>query len=252
MTPSRLSCCGDHCGNEEAGSVTVNELIRTIAFQRLLQTRQPVSAKALINELGGSPVEVEAGLAELDRQGLIRRNQSGDVVGSVGLSIEPSRHELHGRDQQFWTWCAYDAVGILGALGASGRVLSKSPLTGAPIEVNSVMGRQRRAKSSSSCPTSFRCRTARRRRSLACRFLTTGVHRSTSSRIVRRARPGPSAVAPAARHFPLPKPPPAAPHIGRPRSRPHGEVTRLSGAPQASKRSRRSGSPPTSALVARL
>lgn len=135
MTPSRLSCCGDHCGNEEAGSVTVNELIRTIAFQRLLQTRQPVSAKALINELGGSPVEVEAGLAELDRQGLIRRNQSGDVVGSVGLSIEPSRHELHGRDQQFWTWCAYDAVGILGALGASGRVLSKSPLTGAPIEV---------------------------------------------------------------------------------------------------------------------
>jgi len=121
--------------NDETGSVTFNERIRTIAFQRLLQTRQPVSALALINELGGSAVEVEAWLAELDRQGLIRRNQSGDVVGSEGLSIEPSRHELHVRDQQLWTWCAYDAVGILGALGASGRVLSKSPLTGASIEV---------------------------------------------------------------------------------------------------------------------
>ncbi len=135
MTPSGLSCCGDQCGKEEAGSVTVNERIRTIAFQRLLQTRQPVSALALTNDLGGSPVEVEAELAELDRQGLIRRNQIGDVVGSVGLSVEPSRHELHVGDQQFWTWCAYDAVGILAALEASGRVLSRSPLTGTPIDV---------------------------------------------------------------------------------------------------------------------
>jgi alkylmercury lyase len=94
-----------------------------------------VSVAALTDELGGPRERIEAGVSELDRQGLIRRNPSGEVVGSVGLSVEPSRHELYVGDQQFWTWCAYDAVGILGALGVSGRVLSKSPLTGTPIDV---------------------------------------------------------------------------------------------------------------------
>lgn len=106
-----------------------------VAFQRLLQTRRPVSVLALTDELGLSGAVVEAGVSELDRQGLIRMNPSGDIVGSVGLSVEPSRHELYVGDQQYWTWCAYDAVGILAALGASGRVLSKSPLTGAQIDV---------------------------------------------------------------------------------------------------------------------
>ncbi len=115
--------------------MTLKERIRTGAFQLLLETRQPVSVAALANELGAAREKVEAGVFELDRQGLIRRDQSGDVVGSVGLSVVPSRHQLYVGAQQFWTWCAYDAVGILGALGASGRVVSKSPLSGTPIDV---------------------------------------------------------------------------------------------------------------------
>lgn len=115
--------------------MTLDERIRKVAFQRLLETHQPVPVTALTGELGEPPEQVDAAVAKLDRQGRIRRNQSGDVVGSVGLSVEPSRHELFIGDQKFWTWCAYDAVGILAALGASGRVLSKSPLTGASIDI---------------------------------------------------------------------------------------------------------------------
>ena len=115
--------------------MTLNELFQMVAFQRLLQTRKAMSVAALIDGLGFSAEVVEVGVAELDQQGLIRRNPSGDVVGSVGLSVDPSRHELYVGDQQFWTWCAYDAVGILAALEASGRVLSTSPLTGARIDV---------------------------------------------------------------------------------------------------------------------
>lgn len=135
MTAANRTCCGEPAGQGETSSVTLNERIRMVAFQRLLKAVQPVSVAALTDELGEPRERIDAAVAKLDRQGLIRRNQSGDVVGSVGLSVEPSRHELFVGDQRFWTWCAYDAVGILAALGASGRVLSKSPLTSTPIEI---------------------------------------------------------------------------------------------------------------------
>src|SRR6202022_1134446 len=90
--------------------MTLNDRVRAVAFQLLLKTREPVSIATLANELGSARNQVEAEIAQLDAQGLIRRNPGGDVVGSAGLSVVPSRHELHIGDQRFWTWCAYDAV----------------------------------------------------------------------------------------------------------------------------------------------
>jgi alkylmercury lyase len=114
-------------------ATTLKEQIRKFAFRHLLRSQHPVSVVTLADQLGQSAKRIEAQVRELDRQGLVRLNQRGDVIGSVGLSVEPSRHELFIGDRKFWTWCAYDSVGILAALGASGRVLSKSPLTGIPI-----------------------------------------------------------------------------------------------------------------------
>lgn len=116
-------------------ATTLKEQIRKVAFRQLLRSQQPVPVATLADQVGESQELIEAQLRELDRQGLARRNQRGDVIGAVGLSVEPSRHELFIRDRKFWTWCAYDAVGIVAALGASGRVLSKSPLTGATIDL---------------------------------------------------------------------------------------------------------------------
>ena len=62
------------------------------------------------------------------------------MVGSCGLSVVPSRHELQIAGRRFRTWCAYDAVGILGALGADGTVRSISPATGRPLEVTFRLG----------------------------------------------------------------------------------------------------------------
>jgi hypothetical protein len=107
--------------------VTLNERIRKFAFQRLLETHRAVPIASLADELGEPVEEIDSDISGLDRKGLIRRNQHGDIIGSVGLNVEPSRHELFIEDRQFWTWCAYDALGILAALGANGRVLSKNP-----------------------------------------------------------------------------------------------------------------------------
>ena len=49
-------------------------------------------------------------------------------------------HEIELDGRRFWTWCAYDILGIFGALGASGRALSPSPVAGT-IEVDFERGR---------------------------------------------------------------------------------------------------------------
>lgn len=135
MTAANQDCCGDPRPHEEASTQTLKEDIQKLTFQRLLETHEGVPIATLAKGLGESLEQVEAALADLDRQGLIRRNQRGEVVGSVGLSVEPSRHQLFIGPTRFWTWCAYDAIGILAALGATGEVHSKSPLTGAPIDL---------------------------------------------------------------------------------------------------------------------
>jgi alkylmercury lyase len=61
--------------------------------------------------------------------------------GSAGLSIIPDRHEIELDGRRFWTWCAYDILGIVGALRADGTAHSRSPATGASLEVGFRQGR---------------------------------------------------------------------------------------------------------------
>jgi alkylmercury lyase len=104
------------------------------AFRLLLAQGRPVSVERLAAALGRDAEPVEQALDRLARARRTRRNQAGEVTGSLGLSVEPTAHELTVEGARRWTWCAYDAVGILAALGASGRVRSRSPHTQAPIE----------------------------------------------------------------------------------------------------------------------
>lgn len=114
--------------------------VRAAAFRALLTAGRPISAADLAEWLRISDAEVQAALEQLDRHGKVRRDDEGQLVGSCGLSVVPSRHELQTGGQRFWTWCAYDAVGILGALRADGTVRSISAATGRPPEVTFRQG----------------------------------------------------------------------------------------------------------------
>jgi alkylmercury lyase len=105
------------------------------AFERLRATRQPVRVEELAAALDQPAVQVAATVDRLAKAGRLRRDHAGAVTGSHGLSVVPTPHELELEGHRFWTWCAWDAVGILGALGASGRIRSHSPASGAPIEL---------------------------------------------------------------------------------------------------------------------
>ena len=118
------------------------------AFHLLLDDSQPVSSARLTQALACDPDRVEQALVLLDRQGRIRRDHTGAVTGSHGLSLTPTPHELileqqPGQERRFWTWCAWDAVSILAALDASGRIRSTSPGSKAPIQLDFDHGQPR-------------------------------------------------------------------------------------------------------------
>jgi hypothetical protein len=105
------------------------------AFWLLLDHGRPVEVGALADALQRQPAAVAAAVDRLEQAGLTRRDPAGRLLGSHGLSVAPTHHELVIDGRRRWTWCAFDAVGILGALEADGRVRSRSPYSGTLVEL---------------------------------------------------------------------------------------------------------------------
>ena len=118
---------------------TDNAILRA-AFWQLYETRAPVPAGAVATAVELDPAAVKHQLDLLDLAGRIRRTDANDVTGAVGLSIEPSRHQLRLGIGTFYTWCALDALGIMVALEATGQVCTTSPHSDAPIEIDFTGG----------------------------------------------------------------------------------------------------------------
>ena len=81
-----------------------------------------------------------------DLDGLIGRRLTLDaserVVAAAGLSLVPARQHrltLHGR--QFWTWCAYDAIGIPAGLGEDAVAETTCSQCAAAVRVEFQAGR---------------------------------------------------------------------------------------------------------------
>ncbi len=116
-------------------------LVRIAGFRQLLASGAPAPADGLASSIG-CPIDKLAGaLGELDRAGRIRLDKAGRVVGSAGLSVIPDRHRIVLDGRVFWTWCAYDILGIFGASKSTGIAWSRSPATGAMIQLHFSAGK---------------------------------------------------------------------------------------------------------------
>jgi alkylmercury lyase len=124
-----------------AGDGDLPGMVRVEAFRQLLASGSPVAVESLAASIHCSTGTLDAALDELAQAGRIRRDETGRVVGSAGLSVIPDRHRLELDGRTFWTWCAYDILGIFGAQGATGAAFSRSPVTGATITVAFHHGR---------------------------------------------------------------------------------------------------------------
>ena len=112
--------------------------LRTTGFRLLLDRGIPVGLDDWAEAAG---VDQETISEVLNRNaGRVQLDEQGRLLGIAGLTIEPSGHELDIRGQKRWTWCALDAVGILGALEATGTIRSTDPRTGATVTIEFIDG----------------------------------------------------------------------------------------------------------------
>lgn len=115
--------------------------VRRAAFRRLLATVAPVDVLTLAVDTDLTPDQVESSLADLAANGAVTRHPTGPVVAAGGLSTAPARHQLRLAGRQFWTWCAFDGIGIPAALDVDATLDTRCPHCGQRIQVAIEAGR---------------------------------------------------------------------------------------------------------------
>ncbi len=101
--------------------VDLDAMVRAAAFRLLIRSGEAITLESISQVTGITGDRLAVLRDDLDRAGRIRRDEAGRIVGSAGLSVVPDRHEIEIEGRRFWTWCAYDILGIFGALQATGR-----------------------------------------------------------------------------------------------------------------------------------
>jgi hypothetical protein len=122
--------------------------IAKAAFGILLSEAAALPIATLGRRLGVDQGVVEQVLGDLSRVGRAETG-GGRLLGIFGLTLRPTQHRLRLRGSTFFTWCAFDLVGIPAALGESAeissecaqchRVVSFAVIDGAPPDLPIVI-----------------------------------------------------------------------------------------------------------------
>jgi len=111
---------------------SVQWAVRAAAFRLLLDEGQPAAMTSIAEAAGvgvTTTLEVLEGFAKTGNVSF-----AGDqVVGIAGLSVEPTQHRIDLAAGRRWTWCALDAVGIVGAIGDG---VIHSEMAQCPVQVH--------------------------------------------------------------------------------------------------------------------
>jgi alkylmercury lyase len=114
------------------------EAVSREAFRRLLDAKTP-RIEELIEGTGASRRRVTRALDQLVHHGYAVV-EDDMVVGMRGLTVRPSRHRMALGDHQFYTWCAYDLIGVTAALEVDAVVGTTCGHCEEPIEVHIRQG----------------------------------------------------------------------------------------------------------------
>lgn len=113
--------------------------VRRAAFTRL-GAGTAADVAVLAADTGLSAPTTRDALAALVAAGTATVDRAGAVVAVGGLSVVPAGHQLVLDGRPFWTWCAFDGVGIPAALGADALARTRCGHCGSPLEVRIVAG----------------------------------------------------------------------------------------------------------------
>jgi len=109
---------------EQLNLVDHGDSVAKAAFRMLLDDPQPLPMRLIASRLELDPGFVSRALDGLTAVGRAETRE-GELLGVYGLTLKPTQHSLELGEKQYYTWCAFDIVGIPAALGASARVSSR-------------------------------------------------------------------------------------------------------------------------------
>ena len=118
-------------------------MVRRTGFARLYADGRPLPVSDLAAACGLTELQVETALVALVEVGAATRGEDGALVAAGGLSVVPTAHRLRLAGRDFFTWCAFDAVGIPAALGVNAVALTTCGHCRAHLEVTSDAGEPR-------------------------------------------------------------------------------------------------------------
>ena len=115
--------------------------VRRAAFTRLRADRAPATVADLSADTRLEVAGVQDALEVLVGTGTATLDEDGAVTAVGGLSILPAAHQMLLAGHQFWTWCAFDAVGIPAALRVDAVSRTRCGHCGTRLDLTLTAGR---------------------------------------------------------------------------------------------------------------
>lgn len=116
--------------------------LRLASFYHILDGKKS-SVNELALQAGIPEQQAQQYIEAMAKDGRLVIDEQGDVVGSHGLSLLPTKHCLRIGGHDLFTWCAADAVGIPAALGVDATIHSNCFQCNEPIEITMSGGEVR-------------------------------------------------------------------------------------------------------------
>ncbi len=108
---------------------TARLIVRTL---RRLAEASPVSTEE-ITELASDLDNADEAVAFIGQ--MSEKDNEGNVVGHMGLSLNDHPHQFEVNGRELRTWCAWDSLFLPALLGQTAHVVSKDPATGEEIRL---------------------------------------------------------------------------------------------------------------------
>lgn len=110
---------------EQLNLVSEDDGLGQAAFRVLLAEGRPLSVADIAEHLGVDDISIGDVLHGLRVSGRAEMDDEGHLLGLFGLTLKPTQYHMELRGTRFFTWCAFDSVGIPAALRESAEVTSE-------------------------------------------------------------------------------------------------------------------------------
>ncbi len=121
-------------------SITANEKAVLLAAFDAILANTPASLQFISQRTRLAPYVVADATNHLVDLGVLVCDDAGLVVGSWGLTLIPTSHQLRMLGNSYYTWCAEDAVGIPAALIVDATITSSCFQCGQKVAIELERG----------------------------------------------------------------------------------------------------------------